>query len=386
MKPEWIDHSKPAEPDPVSGAAITHVTGGGVLYCESPKTSPDGKRFVLQRGEGYYVCDLETMRFTKIDEGGRIVNSPYCEHVYCWHGAEDRVDVFRVSLASLVREHVTTVTGLPGPGNPQSVSPDGSYLVYHTRQPPTCLLIRVELPSGRWEVIHEDPEIINGHVQVEPSEGGDILLQQNRGGKMDEAGNITQKVGSEGTTHYVIAADGTNRRALPVGPPHTSTCSGHSCWIGPTKRTLIAIAWNMNELNEPDLAPDWTLDERFPESNLLTVAPGDTEPTPFAAPDQRFFHVSASRCGRYFVANSVPNGRLGPTEIVIGNFETGKHRTLIHDCLCYAGSVWPCSLPYLTADLRHIIYRAKEDPRCEGYQGFQVYAARLPDDFLPGLG
>jgi len=326
------------------------------------------------------------MAFTKIAEDCRLVNSPYGEHVYCWDSEPEQDVVHRVNLRTLQREHVTTVEGLPRSGNPQSVASAEDYLIYHVRRPPTCEVYRVDLPSGDWTLIHEDPEIINGHIQVEPGRGEDILFQQNRGGRMDSEGNIIKKVDDEGATHYLVARDGTRRRPLPVGPPHTSTCSGHSSWIGASGRILLAVAWNMNEAGDPEVAPDWTLDERYSDSNLFIVASGDSEPTPFVAPDQRFFHVSVSRCGGYFVCNSVPNGRLGPTEIVVGNSETGKYRTLIHDCACYAGSVWPCSLPYLTADLRYVVFRAKEDPSAEGYHGFQVYVAEVSEEFLASLG
>jgi hypothetical protein len=383
---EWIDDALEAKPDPVSGACITRITGGGVLYCESPKASPDGSRFVLQRGNGYFVCDITTKRFTAMAEGCILANSPYSDDVYCWYERDGKVGLDRVRLTTLDRVRVTELTGLPKPGAPQSVSPAGDYLIYHAHRPPTCLVIRVELPSGSWNVIHEDPDIINGHIQVDPRDGRQILLQQNRGGLTDANGKIVRLLGPEGATHYVIRSDGTGRCALPVGPPHTSSCSGHSSWIGGTRRAVLAVAWNMNEFQDPSLARDWTLDMRYLQSNVFTVAPGDTRPTPFIAPEQRFFHVSGSKCGRYFVANSVPNGRLGPTEIVIGNLVTGNYRTLIHDCLCYAGSVWPSSLPYLTADLRHVVFRAKEDPSLPGYQGFYVYVAAIPDRFLADLG
>ena len=383
---EWFSHAREVEPDPISRARITHITGGGVLYCESPKTSPDGKRFILQRGDAYFACDLGTMAFAEIAKDTKLVNSPYGEHVYCWDTEPDQDVIHRVSLRTLEREHVTTVKGLPRAGNPQSVASAEDYLIYHVRRPPTCEVYRVDLPSGEWTLIHEDPELINGHVQVEPGRSENILLQQNRGGRMDAEGNIIKKVGPEGATHYVITRDGSQQFPLPVGPPHTSTCSGHSAWIGATDRVLLAVAWNMNEDGDPARPPDWTLDERYPDSNLFIVAPGDTEPTPFVAPDQRFFHVSASRCGGYFVCNSVPNGRLGPTEIIVGNLETGKYRSLVHDCACYAGSVWPTSLPYLTADLRYVVFRAKEDPSLPAYQGFQVYVAEASESFLSSLG
>jgi hypothetical protein len=80
------------------------------------------------------------------------------------------------------------------------------------------------------------------------------------------------------------------------------------------------------------------------------------------------------------VCDSYRNGLPGHIELVIGNIETGKYRTLVSDCGAQGGGP-ACSHPhpYLTADNRNVIYNA--DP----YQICHVHAARVPPGFLEAL-
>ena len=73
-------------------------------------------------------------------------------------------------------------------------------------------ILRVDLEAGVSKVIHQDPEILNPHMQFEPGEGQDILVQYNRGGFLDEVGNIVRLVGEQGATFYVIDYEGQNVR------------------------------------------------------------------------------------------------------------------------------------------------------------------------------
>ena len=106
----------------------------------------------------------------------------------------------------------------------------------------------------------------------------------------------------------------------------------------------------------------------------------------FQAPEHKFNHVCASRCGRYFVADShtgpglFEKGRFKPVALVIGNLKTGKYRTLVENTEgSGGGNQCTHSHPYLTADNRYAIYNA--DPG--GIP--QVFAAKLPRGFLESL-
>ena len=111
------------------------------------------------------------------------------------------------------------------------------------------------------------------------------------------------------------------------------------------------------------------------------------QPAAFEAPRHFFNHISASRCGRYFVADAhtgkglFDNGASKPVELVVGNLETGRFRTLVQDPGgTGGGNQCTHTHPYLTADNRYVIYNANP---CGGVP--QVYAARLAPGFLTSL-
>ncbi len=82
-----------------------------------------------------------------------------------------------------------------------------------------------------------------------------------------------------------------------------------------------------------------------------------------------------------FRADAFACGVPGPVRIVVGNLETGKHRTLIRDCQDYgiAGSSRYEPDPYFTADSRYVIYNASP------FGTMQVFAAEVPDGFLRSI-
>ena len=67
--------------------------------------------------------------------------------------------------------------------------------------------------------------------------------------------------------------------------------------------------------------------------------------------------------------------------IAVGNFLTGRCRALVQDTLAGSGGGEHNHVhPYLTADNRHVVFNANP------YFGpTQVFAARVPDDFLSSL-
>ena len=389
MKREWINAGCKEVANPKSGTRTVVFPLGNIIYNETPRTAAGGHRFMAIGGEGTCVCDIDSMAYTPIGETTGGLNTSYNEYVYFANAPAkpgDPDEVFRVSLVTLKREKVLSIHGLPKPGGFfTGVSPRNDYLVYLKREPGLSEIIRVNIPDGTWKVILKDPEPLR-HIQVEPTTGDWIFVQQNRGGKVDENGVEIHKflVGKEGCTHFYVSSDGARRVALPVGPPHTLTCGGHSAWICGTQRVVLNVLWNLNEFSEPGFPADWSTDERWPGATLFTTGPGETRPIPIVTSDQRFFHVSSSRCGRYYIGDSVPT-RMGPTQIVIGNLATGKYRTFVDDCLCYAGSCWPCSLPYFSADLKYVMYREKDDASIPKYGGFKCYAAELTPEFLRSL-
>ena len=237
---------------------------------------------------------------------------------------------------------------------------------------PTMGVLRIDLEGGGWDVIFEHPEITNSHLQYNPVNGRDILVQHNRGSRMAADGTILKRGDAElGATLMVIDGEGGNCRKLPAGPPHTAGCTGHECFVADTGK----VAFTVNATG-----PNRELDSRYPEGNLFTAGPGDAEPTVFAAPEHYFNHLCVSKCGKYFVCDSYPKGLPGPVAIVIGNLQSGKYRAIVKDCRStLSGAQCRHPHPYLTSENRHVVYNSD----CDAIP--HVYFAEVPDGFLAGL-
>ena len=400
MAIHWAQESCDRRDDPASGARIIQLTSAAAIsnnvYGEQPYTSADGKRVAIARCNDFcfdeygslLVHELDTLRITMVARtilGVRGVFTSAWSGLICYWTPERRL--VRLSLATLEQETVYVEEDPQAPLPGSSVSPDQHYLIglaTRTTGPgsPIFQIIRLDLQTKRRDVLFEHPEICNPHLQFDPVTGAQILIQNNRGLRLRSDGSIERyRHTEEGTTLFVINHDGRNPRWLPAGPPHTATCTGHECFIAGTGRVLFSAAWDARSDTE------WRHDPRHPQGNLFTAAPGDEQPTLFPAPEHCFNHISASRCGRYFVADSYTSlalfehGEVKPVALVVGNLATGKCRVLVQDTQASGGgNQCTHTHPYLTADNRYVIYNA--DPF---YSPAQVFAVRIPPGFLESL-
>ena len=375
--------------DPDSGSRVIQITSSAAMsnnvYGEQPYTSPDGKRIAILRMHDTFdtsymllVGDLTNLRVGLIDRSIPlgVTNNAWSGYLYYWNNTRD---LMRISLMTLETETILHEDDQDKPLVLGTISPDFRTMIYGgTRPGPMAYIGRMDLQTGEQKIIFEDPEIINPHLQFEPVYGKRILVQQNRGSQMDPDGTVTKRVGPEGTTLFQIDADGNNFTPLAVGPPHTATCTGHECFIPGTDRVIFTTEWN-RETGE--------CDPRYPLGQIFTTGPGDEKPTCFICPEHRSNHISMSRCGTYFVADSYigsmfdENLMLRPVALIIGNIKTGKYRTLVKNTLASGGgSQLTHTHPYLTADNRHVIFNT------DNYYGVpQVYAAKVPEAFLASL-
>jgi hypothetical protein len=244
---------------------------------------------------------------------------------------------------------------------------------------PVFQIIKLDVVKGQREVIFEHPEICNPHLQFNPVHGKQILVQNNNGVRLKKDGSL-DAYHTVDCKLFVIDADGKNQRYLPAGGEHTRSLTGHECFIADTGRVLFSA----HDVHVSEY--DWRHDARHPNGNLFTATPGDEQPTLFEAPKHSFNHVSASRCGRYFLADShtgaglFEDGRCKNVALVVGDLTTGKCRILVSDTEASGGgNQCTHTHPYLTADNRYAIYNA--DPH--GIP--QVFAAKLPPGFLASL-
>lgn len=402
MPIQWAHESADLRDDPVSGARIRQLTSAAAIsnniYGEQPYTSPDGKRIIIARCQDFcwdtegslLVHELDTLRTTMVVRralGVRTVcTSAWSGLMHYW--TQDR-KLMRLSLMTLEQQEVYAeddpAAPLPSGGGGSSISPDQRYLIFMAPRlngpgAPVFQIIRLDLQRQRREVIFEHPEICNPHLQFDPVHGRDILVQHNAGIRLkpDGSRNVYQTLGCK---LFVIDADGGNLREVPAGPPATLGITGHECFIGGTGRILFSAGWVRSS------EYDWRHDPRHPQGNLFTARPGDPAPVVFEAPQHKFNHISASRCGRYFVADShtgaglFENGVSKPVALVVGNLASGKFRTLVQDTGGVGGgNQCTHTHPYLTADNRHVIYNANPHGGVP-----QVYAARLAPGFLESL-
>lgn len=404
MTIRWMSESCDRRIDQASGARIIQLTSAAMIsnniYGEQPYCSPDGKRLIIARCQDFcwdqegslLVHELDTLRTAMVVPkayGVRCVfNSAWSGLMYYWTPERS---LMRLSLMTLEQEEVyreeDANAELGGGGGSCSVSPDQRYVIFRTNRltgpgGPVVQIVRLDLFKGTREVIYEDPEICNPHLQFNPFSGREILVQNNRGLRLNPDGTLTHRPTEQGTTLFVIDPDGGNKRYLPVGPPVTASCTGHECFIDASGRVMWSVGWN-----SPDVRT-MMHDSRFPQGNIMTARPGDECPVAFEAPEHFFIHVSASRCGRYFVADSYAGGgvfdannQLRSASLVIGNFQTGKYRTLVEDSMASGGgNQCTHTHPYLTADNGHVIFNA--DPF---HSIPQVYAAQIPKGFLESL-
>lgn len=379
--------------DPDSGAVVRRLTSAAAhsnnIYCEKPRGSPDGTRLLVARWLGVppsncwlYVADLRNGSLTLVESdlampdqvNISVANVPWGEWKYY-----NTIDgsVRRLSLVTLERQQVMP----PGTLRPQplayleSITPDESLLIgaeftddrgrqdFGRQQGFT-----LDLRTGRKQIIH--PGERWSHEQFDPGGSGRLLHLK----------YIPLASGGGKGSVDVRRLDGSDPVELPFGEPWSAAQSGHISWLGKTGRVISAANWLHEQKRH---------DARHPNGNLLIAAPGDTEPTVFPAPQHAFYHVSSSRCGRYFVGDDCMNFRAdafvsgppGPIRIVIGNLATGRSRVLLRDCqhygICGRSPYEPN--PYLTADNRHVIYNAAP------FGLMQVFAAEVPDAFWKSL-
>ena len=395
MAIRWEAEACDLGPDPETGAWITRMTSTVMsninIYYEQPYGTPDGRRFAYLRapsadprrppGQQLCVGDIETLRVCLIDD-------QVCSNMVATSSWSGKVlylrangELILVDLTTLDKQIALTHWPLPMNAVVASVSPDMRYLASSFQDHEfTFNLARIDLHNGQVVMIYRHNDI-HGHIQINHVNGREIVLQRNRGQRVNHLGRRRyEPTEHAGATHVLIDIDGGNERQLQLGEPWTAESTGHASWVAGTGRVAVPVqtVHGIQVGPEKDRKPV-EQDPRHPEGNFIVAGPGEP-PRAFPAPRQLFNHASVSRCGRYFVADGFRFGLPAPVEIVVGNIETGKHRVLVADCGSRGGGP-ACSHPhpYLTADNRHVIYNA--DPHGIGH----IHTAQVDDEFWQSL-
>ena len=356
-----------------SGAKITQLTSAAFIhtniYPEAPVFTPDSRTLIYRRFQSldgpnsFWLCDLKTHRLRRLTDDGP-VRSPVMGpdgtwSVYLYLRGRREFAVKRVSLETDQCETVTVVVGFRRPYGLGTISPNGRWYVTGVWLPDGEFgLLRIDLEEGTHRIIHQDPEILNPHMQFEPGEGRDILVQHNRGGFLDADGNIARLVGEQGATIYLVDYEGQNVRRLAIGKPYTAPTQGHQCWIGTTGRILS------------------TLVEDSEVGNLVTIAEGDEKPT-VVARGASFCHPNASRDGRWFVSDTNYTNQRG--EIMVGSLKTGRYRLLCNSGSSFGRPQYTHPHPFFSPDARYVLFNSDRTGLPH------IYMAEIPEGLLDEL-
>jgi len=242
-----------------------------------------------------------------------------------------------------------------------TVSPDHKYYVCGVVLDPKYKEFGIELidlETGACSIIDRGPDICNTHVQFEPSEGKQILVQHNRGAQIDENGRTIRLTGDEGGTLYLLDVSSGKRIPLMVGHPHTSHITGHETWIGNTKQILLTVS------AYGDYTPE--------KGNLLGVAEG--KPAWVIAKGHSYMHVSASKCGNYFCCDEPRTGN-----IILGNIKTGKNVVFCNSKTSFSRPQNTHAHPYLSPDLKWVVFNSDRS----GIP--QIHVAKVPEEIIKEL-
>jgi len=355
--------------DPLSGAKIDQLTSSAAIsfniYGEQLYCSADGTRIAFYRAatsdirDGpmeLFVADLHEKGVKRMGKaafwlaGG---NGRQDALFYARRGTDGELFITRLDFSTLEQIDVFAFEDCPAPEfrGLLAVSPDERYCMILRRLGGRRYGIeRIDLEKGTWGLIHEKNDIFNGHLQFNPG-GGELLVQQNRGGELTEDFNVVRSTGPEGATLYVIDEDGQNERPLPLGKPHTAPVTGHECWIGETGGVLSSTRGGM----------------------IYTAAPGDEEAR-LIGQGPGLIHLTASPDGRFFVVDSMGTGRL-----FLGCLATKRIEPLCDSGASGGSPQYTHTHPYITPGNARVIFNSDRTGIA------QVYAARIPASLLGQL-
>ncbi|NNE93237.1 MAG: hypothetical protein HKN23_16460, partial [Verrucomicrobiales bacterium] len=365
----WIREQIRREIDPLSGsqilqltsaAAISHDIYGEQLYC-----SADGNRIAFLRcGTTDHRDGPMDLFISDIKQRGVKLMGKCPFFLVGGNGREDtlfytretedgKIVITKINFTTLEQEDVFAFGECPVPEHRGllAVSPDHRWAMILRRLGGRRYGVeRIDLKNKTWELIHEKDDIFNAHLQFNPA-GGELMIQHNRGGELDEDFNVIRSVGPEGATLYTIDSDGKNERPLPVGKPYTTPVTGHECFIGETGNVILTCRGGKVYRATPG----------GEKADLIAVGAG-------------FMHITASPDGKFFVVDDIKTGRLS-----IGCIATRKILPLCDSGTSGGSPQYTHSHPYITPGNRHVIYNSDRTGIA------QVYAASIPEDLLAEL-
>ena len=260
--------------------------------------------------------------------------------------------------------------GVPAGGS-FDISKGGRYVAFSkalSYDPQMFAVGIADLERGTTEIIHEDPFICNTHLQFEPAQSKQVMVQHNRGCVFAPDGTRKVLCGKEGCTLFLLSIPGGDVTRLQVGPPYTASLSGHETWIGQTGELIATL--------------NYVEDYDYGKGRIIGVKPGQAHReicTPW-----EMNHIGIEPSGAVFAGDA-----FMPDEIIIGSPLT--NRALV---VCKAESTYNRahrrqgqgtfvfdSHPhaYISPDRKWVVFNSDKT----GVQ--HIYAARIPNEMIRAL-
>lgn len=355
---DWL--MKPVETDPDSGAQIFQLTDDerptDDIYGEQPYSSREGNRIAVEhaasgkREGGISILDLTDGSLHPV-----VTRKPrfpafhaWGDHLYYQETIGDKLVLRRCRYQTLTKEDVAPLPKMEGRFSYGTVSQDQRYYAvsFHPEGGGSQVLL-FDLKTGEQRTLVQRPEYLFKHEQFSLDGRNRVLIQANKMPAVKEVHLGALEVDREGIQWF------------PADRPHTPRPTGHEAWVGNSGRILFSTA------SDKDSA-----------SNLWTAALGDAAPALVSQTPTRFGHVSASRCGRFWIGDTTSERDV---PIHIGSLKGGRHRRLVSSRTVHDGKQWSHTHPYLTADNRWLIFNSTRSGLA------QVYGARLAAGFLESV-
>ena len=345
------------ETDDVTGAEIFEITNGDRIadniYGEQPYSSADGNRIAVRyfdddgKGAELAIVDLtDGTEYTILPDTAPFpAFHAWSDSLYFHVPAGKNHILKRCDYHTLKQEDVLELPAELGRYSYGTVSPDHAwYAVSVHRDGGVSSVVLFDMKTGEHRVIAEPTtDYYFKHEQFSLDGKNRVLIQANRMPDVKQVLLGSMETDGEGITWF--AAD----------RPHTPRPTGHECWIGKSDTILFSTATDSDD-----------------ESNLWTVKYGAESPTRCTEGLPQYAHVSASLCGKYWLADT---GREDGVPIYAGSFESGVIQRIVFSRTVMGREQWTHAHPFLTTGNRWLIYNStwKGTPH--------VFGARVPENF-----
>lgn len=346
--------------DPDSGAQV-HLLAEDPrptdnIYGEQPYTDAAGKFIAVRhhpngsRQGGLSIVDLAsgTQREVLAGRPEHVAFHSWSDCLYYQQMFDGQRMLRRCRYETGVSEDVALLPAEMGSFSYGTVSADQSYYAVRVSPPDggtTGGVYLLDFATGQWRRLFHDPRYHPKHEQFSRDGRNVVLIQLN------ELPKIAHVLLAE------LTLDG-DCRMFPVDHPHTPRPTGHEAWIGPTQRVFFSTI-----IGEEVTGQIWS------------AKVGDASPRLLPPGGLRFGHVSVSRCGRYWIADTDEAG----VPIYAGSFETGRWCRIAFSHTVYDQQYRVHAHPYMTAGNQWLIFNSTRG----GY--LQVYGARLAEGWLDQL-